>query len=172
MGVMPRPSTPLHKNTEKHMQQLLRKAANAWEVRRIQCVLMRAARDMTSDDIAPLVGLQPESVRRIWKRYLDEGDTALIGENRGKARGNAHLTLAQEKKILHPLIGRAGRGQLITIRTAHAAVCKTVGKHVDLSTTYRMLSRHGWRKIVPLPTHPNGNAEARERFKEAFSPTR
>ena len=169
---MPRPLTPLPKNTEKHMQELLKQAVNAWEVRRIQCILMRTAREMPSQDIAPLVGLQPASVRRIWKRYLDEGDAALIGEKRGKARGHAHLTIAQEKKLLQPLIRRAEQGQLLTVRLAHVAVCKAVGEDVDFSTTYRMLARHGWRKIVPLSEHPKGDKEARETFRESFSPTR
>lgn len=169
---MARPLTPLHKNTEKHMRELLRQTTNGWEIRRIQCVLMRASLGMSSQDIAPLVGLHEGSVRRIWQHYLDEGDGALLGEHRGKARGNAHLTLAKEKSILHPLIRKAERGQLITIRAVHAAVCKNVGKDVNLSTTYRMLSRHGWRKIVPLPTHPKGNPHAREQFQESFSPTR
>lgn len=168
---MPRPPTPLSKNTEKHMRMLLKKATNTWETRRIQCVLMRASLDMSSNDIAPIVGLQPESVRRVWKRYLDEGDTALLGENRGRARGNAHLTLDEEKDLLASLLKRAQGGQLITVRHVHAAVCESVGTAVDLSTTYRLLKRHGWRKIVPLPEHPKGNRIRRETFTEAFSPT-
>lgn len=168
---MPRPLIPLPRNTEKHMRFLLRQAANAWEVRRIQCVLMRASLGMSSQDIAPLVGLHPDSVKHIWKRYLDEGDAALLGEHRGQARGNAHLTLDREKDILSSFLKKAEQGQLITARQLHAAVCASVGKEVHPSTTYRMLKRHDWRKIAPLPTHPKGNPKQRKNFKKAFSPT-
>jgi hypothetical protein len=102
---------------------------------------------------------------------MKNGEEALLGEQRGRARGNAHLTLAQEKGILSSLLKQATRGKLLTIRDAHAAVCKKAGETVDLSTTYRMLKRHKWRKIVPLPTHPKGDAKIREAFKESFSPT-
>lgn len=169
---MPRPLTPLPRNTEKHMRSLLRQATNAWEVRRIQCILMRVALAMSSEDIAPLVCLHPGSVRRIWMQYLDEGDAALLGEERGKARGNAHLTLMQEWNMLRPFLRKAETGSLITIKAVHAAACATVGKDVSPVTTYRMLARHGWRKIVPLPTHPKGNPKQRKNFKKAFSPTR
>jgi hypothetical protein len=133
---------------------------------------MRASLSMSSGDIAPLVGLHPGSVRRIWKEYLDSGDSALLGEERGKARGNAHLTIAQEWHMLRPFLKKAGAGSLITIKDVHTAVCVTTGKNVSPVTTYRMLARHGWRKIVPLPTHPKGDPARRERFKKSFSPTR
>lgn len=168
---MPRPLTPLPKNTERHMRALLQGATSTWETRRIQCVLMRVSLGMSSQDIAPLVGLHPDSVKHIWKRYLDEGDEALVGEQRGQARGNAYLTLDEEKDILASLLKRAERGQLITVRHVHAALCENVGKNVDPSTTYRLLQRHGWRKIVPLPEHPKGNRRHRKNFREAFSPT-
>jgi len=32
-----------------------------------------------------------------------------------------------------------------------------VGKSVAPSTIYRMLERHGWRKVVPRPRHPKAN---------------
>ena len=169
---MPRPCTPLPKNTEKHMHALLKKAKASWETRRIQCVLMRVSLKLSSQEIAPLVGLKPESVRRIWKRYLDEGDDALLGEKRGYARGNAYLTIDEEKDLLMLFLKKAEKGGIITTRHIHVALCDHIGMDIDSSTTSRMLKRHEWRKIVPLPEHPKGNKREREKFKKAFSPTR
>jgi len=152
------------------MHELLRKAKRSWETRRIQCVLMRVSLKLSSQEIAPLVGLEPESVRRIWKRYLDEGDSALLGEKRGYARGNAYLTIDDEKDILMSFLKKAEQGNIITTRHIHVALCDRIGRNIDYSTTSRMLKRHGWRKIVPLPEHPKGNREEREKFKKAFSP--
>ena len=168
---MPRPCTDLPTRTEKRMRALLRETDSIWEMRRIQCVLLRVSEEKTAEQIAPVVGLHPGSVWRIWSLYMKNGEAALLGEQRGRARGNAHLTLAQEKGILSSLLKQATRGKLLTIRDVHAAVCRKAGEDVDMSTTYRMLKRHKWRKIVPLPTHPKGNAKIREAFKESFSPT-
>lgn len=167
---MPRSLTPLPPNTEKHMRDLLRRVSTVWEHRRIQCVLLRA-REMRAEDIAPIVGLHTASVWRIWAGYLSFGDDALLGEKRGKARGNAHLSLQQEKQFLQPFFAQAEKGQLLTVRMVHAALRECIGNDISPVTTFRMLRRHGWRKIVPLPAHPKGNKSQREKFKKAFSPT-
>jgi transposase len=167
---MARPLTPLPKNTEKHMLNLLKKSSSIWEHRRIQCILFRT-QGMSAEHTARLVGLHPASVWRIWSAYLQDGEKALLGEKRGKVRGNAHLTIKQEEKILRSFLRKSDCGQLVTISQVHIALCNKLKKEVDESTTYRMLKRHGWRKIVPLPEHPKGNKEEREKFKKAFSPT-
>jgi len=154
------------------MRALLRETTSIWEMRRIQCVLLRVSDEKTAEQIAPIVGLHPGSVWRIWSLYMKNGEAALLGERRGRARGNAHLTLIQEKNVLSSLLKQATRGKLLTIHDVHVAVCRKAEEDVDLSTTYRMLKRHKWRKIVPLPTHPKGNATMRETFKKSFSPTR
>ena len=40
---------------------------------------------------------------------------------------------------------------------------------VHKSTIYRLLSRHGWRKVVPRPTHVNADKNKQEEFKKLFS---
>ena len=37
---------------------------------------------------------------------------------------------------------------------------------VDESTIYRLLHRHGWRKLVPRPRHPKAHAEKQATFKK------
>jgi hypothetical protein len=34
------------------------------------------------------------------------------------------------------------------------------------STVYRMLDRHGWRKLVPRPRHPKADVAAQAAFKK------
>jgi hypothetical protein len=41
-----------------------------------------------------------------------------------------------------------------------------VGKSVAPSTIYRMLERHGWRKVVPRPRHPRANRAGQAAFKK------
>jgi Winged helix-turn helix len=35
-----------------------------------------------------------------------------------------------------------------------------------LSSVYRMLARHGWRKLAPDTRHPDGDPQAREDWKK------
>ncbi|MCE5241943.1 MAG: winged helix-turn-helix domain-containing protein [Desulfobacteraceae bacterium] len=41
-----------------------------------------------------------------------------------------------------------------------------VGRKVAKTTIYRMLDRHGWRKIMPRPHHPKSDPKAQEGFKK------
>ena len=41
---------------------------------------------------------------------------------------------------------------------------------VSLSGAYRMLARHGWRKLAPDIEHPQGNPQEREEWKKNSRP--
>ena len=43
-----------------------------------------------------------------------------------------------------------------------------VGHKVDDSTIYRLLGRHGWRKLMPRPRHPQADQQAQEQFKKTL----
>jgi len=45
---------------------------------------------------------------------------------------------------------------------------QTLGYKVPASSVYRMLERHGWRKIVPRPSHPKADPQAQEAFKKTL----
>ena len=51
----------------------------------------------------------------------------------------------------------------------HAALEKRLGKTVAASTVYRILARHGWRKVTPDTCHPKRDAKAQEEFKKNSS---
>jgi transposase len=166
---MPRPCTPLPNNTEQKLRMLLRtKAKTARDAKRIQCVLCRVAEHYTAEKTGRHVGYGEATVKRIWSAYLREGEASLIGEKRGRVRAAAHLTTAQEQALLQPIKSKAARGHVTTAREIHEAHRKIVGKPLDRTVTYRLLKRHGWRKIVPLPHHPKGDPTAREEFRAFF----
>jgi hypothetical protein len=45
---------------------------------------------------------------------------------------------------------------------------KRIGHEVDDSTIYRLLNRHGWRKLMPRPRRPQADPQAQEQFKKTF----
>jgi Winged helix-turn helix len=42
------------------------------------------------------------------------------------------------------------------------------GTRVAESTIYRLLDRHGWRKLMPRPKHPKASPEAQEQLKKTL----
>lgn len=159
------------KETEKEIRALLKASKNKWEQRRIQCILLRVSHQLTAAKIASMVGIHTASVWRIWSRYLGGGMRAVLGEKRG-GRYHVCLTEKEERALLKPFEKHAASGQMVTIRKIHEAVCKKSGIKTAPSTTYRMLHRHGWRKVVPRASHPKSNREAQENFRVFFPQNR
>jgi transposase len=159
------------KETEKQIREALKDAKNKWEHRRIQCVLLRVSQKLTAEKVGEIVGIHTASVWRIWSRYLHGGMKAVIGEKRG-GRYHFSLTRKEEKAILKPFEKRAAAGGLVTIREIHEAVCRKSGIKTAPSTTYRLLHRHGWKKVTPRLKHPKGNVQEQEHFKVFFPQNR
>ena len=47
-----------------------------------------------------------------------------------------------------------------------AAYEEVLGRKVPKSKVYRMLARHGWRKVMPRPRHPKTDAAIQAEFKK------
>ena len=57
-------------------------------------------------------------------------------------------------------------GSVLVVTEIKKAYESIVGRMVSESTIYRMLSRHGWRKIMPRPVHPKNDPDAVNEFKK------
>lgn len=63
-------------------------------------------------------------------------------------------------------VQRATDGGMLTVSELQQAYRERVGKEVARSTVYRLLQRHGWRKVVPRPRHPKADVAAQGAFKK------
>jgi transposase len=90
-------------------------------------------------------------------------------ETAGKGgRRRQYLTLEEEKAFLTPFFEQAQAGLIAIVAEIWQAFEKRVGHHVDNSTIYRLLNRHGWRKLLPRPRHPQADPQAQAQFKKTF----
>ena len=83
-------------------------------------------------------------------------------------RRSGYLSLDEERAFLAPFFGRAEQGELATTEEIWRAFEARVGHEVDDSTIYRLLARHGWRKLMPRPRHPKADPQAQEQFKKTL----
>lgn len=164
---MSRPPAFPEGTTEK-MQILLKEAVTASELRRIQSVLL-GSQGISSLSIETIVGLSSQYIRIIWRNYRQKGEVALLGEKRGQARGHANLTLKKEEKFLAPFFSEAKKAGILIVSDIHKAYEES-HKKINRSAIYKLLHRHGWRKIVPRHSHPKEDKEAQEKFLSTFSP--
>ena len=118
-------------------------------------------------EIATHVGVSVDTVHQVISKYNRFGVAAVETVGKG-GRRKEYLTVEQERQFLAPFFARAETGEIATAGEIKHALEAQVGQEVDESTIYRLLNRHGWRKLVPRPVHPKANKEEQEQFKKTL----
>lgn len=153
------------KATVTRLAERLKQASTHAEYQRIQCVLIRATLGSSAAQIAQLLGWSTATVHVMHSRWAKEGDALFDVRGRG-GRHHQHLSLEQEQALLSPFIDRANAGGMLTVAEIQQAYEEQIGRRVAPSTVYRLLDRHGWRKVVPRPKHPRTDEAAQGTFKK------
>ncbi len=121
-----------------------------------------------AEEIAQQVGVSVTTVRRVISTYNRLGSAALETPGTG-GRRHEYMTLEQERAFLQPFVARAQKGEIATAEQIQHAFEAQVNHAVHISSIYRLLDRHGWRKLVPRPRHPKANAQEQTAFKKTSS---
>jgi len=160
-----RPQRAISPEDRIALEALLKKAKTKADFQRIQCVWLRILFGFTSELVAQAVGWRPGTVKKIWSDYFSRKEKALLGKGRG-GRRRANLSLEEETRLLGGFFRKAEKGGILVANEVKAAYEKAIGREVPKSTIYRMLARHGWRKVAPRPHHPQSDPNEREAFKK------
>jgi transposase len=153
------------KPTVARLAERLKRAGSHAEYQRIQCVLIRATLGSSAAEIAQLLGWSTATVHVLHSRWAREGDAVFDVRSRG-GRHHQHLTPQQEAQLLAPFVRRAEAGGMLTVAEIQQAYRQQAGTAVAPSTVYRLLQRHGWRKLAPRPRHPKADVAAQVAFKK------
>jgi transposase len=153
------------KATVERLAESLKKATSRSQYQRILCVLIRATLDSSAAQIAQLLGWSTATVHVMHSRWAKEGEASFDVRGRG-GRHHQHLTQSQEAELLVPFVERAQAGGMLSVAEIQQAYQKRTGKAVARSTVYRLLERHGWRKILPRPRHPKADVAAQAALEE------
>jgi len=160
-----RPRREIGEKELAEIEQLLKTARSATELKAIQCVWMRACEGKTAKEIAILIGWSESNVKRVQSDYFKRGLDAFKREQSAhRRRGN--MTFEGEEHFIAPFLDEAKTGGIINVSRIKHAYEEVLGRPVHKSVIYRLLGRHGWRKIAPRPRHPKSDKEAQELFKK------
>jgi len=156
------------KCTKRQIRQL--KTALRWKIpaaqrERIQMVLLRES-GMTQPAIAEAMGVSLSTVNRAHMAYDGGGIKALKPKPIG-GRQRENMALSEEKALLARFSKAAGAGEMLNIYDLKAAYEQAIGHATSNSPVYNLLARHGWRKLMPRPFHPQRDLAAQDAFKKA-----
>ncbi len=76
------------------------------------------------------------------------------------------MSLDAEETLLAPFIDKANNAGIIMVPPLKAELEQHLGRSVALSTVYRLLHRHGWRKLAPGKQQPQADPVAQQEWKK------
>jgi transposase len=147
-------------------QLYVKEAKTARDLRTGLSILIPKICGVSNANTAEVLGVGRATVVRMQKEIRDQ----VAGKSKQKThwggRRRGHLSFEKEKEFLDPWIEKAEQGGVLVVPPIHAAFEDQIGCRVAASTVYRMLERHGWRKVAPDTCHPKRDVQAQEDFKK------
>jgi transposase len=148
-------------------KQLLRTAKTSEELRQAQALLLPLELGLSILQTAAVIGRSPGATCTLRTRFM------AVREGRRRAprrksdlRNRAKASIEQEARVLDEVLAEASQGQVLVIPHLKPLIEQRLGRTLALSSVYRMLARHGWRKLAPDTQHPKGDPQAREQWKK------
>ena len=159
---------PVSNNIDE-VRAALDKTASKTEFQRLQCVYLADTQPrLTADEIAEIVRLNAHRVKIIHKNFRISGLDSIKDKRGGRYR--EYMTVDEEVEFLKPFEEKSKSGTMVVVGGAKETYEAKVGKKVAKTTIYRLLDRHGFRKIVPCKRHKKANVAEQEAFKKTSSP--
>ena len=144
-------------------KQLRDQATTVSEYRKALSVILVSEYGFDADRSAELLGISRRTVFRNRNYIRNQDDTP--GKTWG-GRRNSSMSIEEEKDFLCQWQQKAEAGGVLTVPPLHAALVKLLGHDIPMSTTYRLLARHGWRKVQPDTKHPKSDPAMQDEFKK------
>ena len=139
---------------------------NATELRKAMSAgILRAELGLdVSNRTAELLGASRSTIFRDRNKFSNQGESSK------RSWGGHHrfpLSLEEEREFLAAWETEGvPRGVFFLCSSHTCALVKRMGYDIPPSTTYRILARHGWRKVQPDTKHPKSDQVAQDTSKK------
>jgi len=147
-------------------QELAATAKDMNTLRSAQAVLLPALLNATLEQTATLLGVSRATVPRLQNGLRRQCAQSDIPTPTHGGRRHELMTQKEEREFLEPWAQSASAGNMLVVSPLRAALSQKLGRKVRASVVYRMLERHGWRKVAPDTRHPKSDAQAQEDWKK------
>jgi transposase len=144
----------------------LREAQTVEQIRCAQAILLPALSGSTLEQTAALLGVGRSTVPRLQHRFRKNTASGGKPARHWGGRRRALMSMERERSFLAPWVEQAGLGEMLVVSPLRAALAQTLGRPVSASVVYRLLARHGWRKVAPDTRHPKSDPRVQEAWKK------
>lgn len=141
------------------------KATTVADFRKALAVILSSELSISADKTAEILGTSRRTVFRSRNEIRNQDVTK---KKSWGGRRRCLMTFEEERQFLSQWEEKAAAGGILSVPPIHAALIKRLGHDISFSTTYRLLARHGWRKVQPDTKHPKSDPVAQEDYKKNF----
>jgi transposase len=148
-------------------QEIANDTKCASTLRLCQSVLLPSRIGATLEQVASILGVSRATVPRMQKTFRTQFGAATPAppQNWGGRRRQL-MSLEEEKAFLQPWLEQAASGGMVVVSPIRAALAQHLKKPVAASVVYKLLARHGWRKVAPDTRHPKSDPKVQEDWKK------
>jgi len=147
-------------------QEIAASATDLRQLRAAQAVLLPALMGATLEQTAAALGVGRATVPRLQARLREELRSGGPPSKRWGGRRRESMSFAEEQAFLAPWEEQAKAGGVLVVSAIRAALAQRLGRAVVASVVYRLLERHGWRKVAPDTRHPKSDPQLQEEWKK------
>lgn len=152
----------------EHAAGLASRAQTIEDLRCAQAVLLPALLNATLEQTAAALGVGRASVGRYQAKVRRRLTQPAQLDAQWGGRRRAAMSLQEEREFLDPWAEQSKDGGMLIIGPLRAALAQRLGRPVTHSVVYRLLARHGWRKVAPDTRHPKSDPCVQEEWKKNF----
>ena len=146
----------ISKENLEEIKKARKNTNNKKEDRRLHAVELRAL-GYSNEEIVEIIQVNERTIIKWIQLYVTEGLQSIL--NKPRVGNNKNLTFEQEEELLERFQEKAEKGQQLTAQELKNEYIKMVGHSIGGSQIYRVLKRHGWRKVKPRSKHPKKASE-------------
>lgn len=136
------------------------------QLRQAQAVALPLQYGMSMEQTAQAIGLSKGWACRLRNQFIAGRVVGDKGKSVRGGRHREHFTPEREAELLKPFFESASVGGILVVGQIKPQLEAELGRKMALSTVYKLLHRHNWRKLAPDKRHPQGNPAAHEEWKK------
>ena len=135
----------------EQIKEAAKKNKNKRVEKKLQVLIMRHD-NKGNEEIAVRTGYNVRYITTLMGQYKNQGLEEFIRIKQTSHRRN--LSEKEETEVLERFEQAAEAGQELTVSEIQKRLEKALGRPASHDYAYRVLHRHGWRKVMPRPKHP------------------
>lgn len=155
----------IHLDLVQSAQTVVSQTTDLQELREAQSILLPALHGTTLEQTASLLGVSRATVHRLQTKFRAKCRGDFVAKPHG-GRRRVLMSLEEERAFLDPWAEQAKEGGVLVVSVMRADLSQQLGQPVAASVLYRLLARHGWRKVAPDTRHPKSDPHLQEDWKK------